>query len=110
MKGLILPFAGSIALAACSPYADEPVARTTPTTVVTYEPVAAPAPAYYYYQVAPATVYQTPATVLVPQRTTYVVQEVPGDPPRGYGVSVGTSPQPILTPNQKEQDKTMAGH
>jgi hypothetical protein len=114
------------ALAGCAPYPDQPVASTypnsevvvTPPTVVTYQPVAAPVPVY---PTAPATVYATPTyvapsyvapayvapmpTQVVVPGNTYVVQR---DPPRDYGVSAGTSPQPVLTPNQKEQDKTMS--
>jgi hypothetical protein len=112
MKMPIAQIMGMAALAACSPYADEPVATTAPATIVTYQPVVTTAP--LYYGVAPGTVYpgtvyqvQAPAPVIVPQ-STYVVERVTTDPPRGNGVSVGTSPQPVLTPNQKEQDKTMS--
>jgi hypothetical protein len=111
MKIVIASLAALAALTGCSPYADQPVATTypnrevvvTPTTVVTYQPVATPAPVY---QAVPATMYvtQMPAPIVVPGNT-YLVER---DPPRGDGVSVGTSPQPVLTPNQKEQDKTMS--
>lgn len=122
MKIILAASAIGLGLSACAPTPDEYATRPVPVTYQTVVPVA-PAPVYptVVYTAPAPTVATVPVTtvpvtmvpvVTAPTVAPTVVVPVLGGPdpiPRGSGVSIGTSPQPVLSPAQKAQDKVGGG-
>jgi hypothetical protein len=110
MKIIVAAGAIGLGLSACAPTPDEYATRPAPVTYQTVVPVAPAYPTVVYTAPAPAVTTVPVVTAPAVSPTIVVPPVVAPDPiPRGSGVSAGTSPQPVLSPAQKAQDKVDGG-